>query len=207
MAFITLANAITNSLNHINCHVNLLVGRLPAERVLEDRALRRMEDRFIKAALVVLSMLLVTNLHAAPPRQADPFAGDTWHAMEGSWPGSIKFDGKEKKVVLEPLGSEPIHASYAYTLKPVPNAKRSDKKAVSAVVEGKLTMTTADGQVSQSDFQMENAKILTLTFAAGQKPERYQRMTKAEEQAEIEKIKAMAASGKLKMPSLPATIQ
>lgn len=160
-------------------------------------------NRFVKQALFVTAMVAVSvalgdsSSHAATKSQAsDIFDGDVWHAVNGSWPGSITFDGKSKKVVLAPMGSAPITATYAYTVIPAQAAGPKRKSVKRAVQLGTLTMTNEKGQVSKADFKLENSKILTLNFT-GVSAEHYLRMNPAEEQAEIKRIKQMVAQGKI----------
>lgn len=127
-----------------------------------------------------------------PRLVADPFAGDTWHAITPSWPGTLKFNAKTKAVKLEPVGSATIEAKYTYTVNP------PKLGAKSTVVEGTLRMTNAAGQVSVSQFRIENNKTLSLTFQAGQRPETYVRMTPAEEAAEVARLKKALEKGKTK---------
>ena len=123
---------------------------------------------------------------------ADLFANDTWHAVSPSWPGTLKFDGKTHKVVLTPYGADVIQAEYSYTVKPAaPGA---------TVREGTLHMTNTAGQVSDSQFRIENGKSLQLTFQGDVRPESYVRMTPAEESAEMARIRTLMAQGKLKLP-------
>ncbi|GBG14504.1 uncharacterized protein NMK_2103 [Novimethylophilus kurashikiensis] len=145
-----------------------------------------------KAFIALLLTFGLTGMVAAA--DTDPLAGDAWHAVKGSWPGTIKFDGKSKKVLLEPYGSEAINASYSYTLAPADSfAAKSGNKA------GTLVMTNTLGQVSKAEFRIEG-KELTLSFPSGFQAEHYKRMTKAEEDAEIHRIEKLMAEGKLKLP-------
>lgn len=130
---------------------------------------------------------------AAGPRVApDLFAGDVWHAISPSWPGTLKFDAKTKVVKLEPVGAATIEAKYTYTVNPPKLGTKG------SAVEGTLRMTNAAGQVSVSQFRIENNKTLSLTFQAGQRPETYVRMTPAEEAAEVARLKKALAEGKTK---------
>lgn len=125
---------------------------------------------------------------------ADLFSDGTWHAVSPSWPGTFKFDDKTHKVVLSPLGASVIEAKYSYTVQPA---------ALGAhVVEGTLRMTNAAGQVSVSQFRLEDGKNLALTFQGegDVRPESYVRMTPAEESAEVARIRTLIAQGKLKLP-------
>lgn len=149
------------------------------------------------AMFIALGMVLSTQTMAAPLKAADPFAGDTWHAVKGSWPGTINFDGKSRKVVLQPLGAPTIQATYSYTLKPANSAKPA--RGAPLVKEGTLTMTNTAGQVSSSEFRIEG-KELTLKFPGGMQEEHYQRFTKAEEEAEKRRLKKLMEQGKLNFP-------
>lgn len=143
-----------------------------------------------------MGLVVASYAQAAPSRSApDPFAGDVWHAVEGSWPGTIQFDAKTHKVVLQPMGSAAIHATYAYAANPVSKVR---KDAASAPKEGTLTMTNTAGQVSQSDYRLDG-RDLTLTFREGLNlaVEHYKRMTKTEEDAEKLRIQKLLREGKL----------
>lgn len=120
---------------------------------------------------------------------ADPFAGDVWHAVTPSWPGTLKFDGKTKAVVLAPVGAPAINAKYTYTI-------NQPAAGNTGVLAGTLRMTNAQGQVSESQFKIEK-KTLALTFQAGQRPETYVKMTPAEEAAEMARLKRAMDSGKV----------
>lgn len=142
-----------------------------------------------------MGLLVASYAQAAPSKSApDPFAGDTWHAVEGSWPGTIQFDAKTHKVVLQPMGSAAIHATYAYTI----TSPAKNKPRKNAVTEGVLTMTNTAGQVSRSDYRLDGRQLL-LVFKdmPGAPVERYTRMTKAEEEAEKQRIQKLLREGKL----------
>jgi hypothetical protein len=117
----------------------------------------------------------------------DPFAGDTWHAVDGTWPGTLVFVGDKKAVTLSPVGATPMQATYTYTVKP----------SSTGVVEGKLRMTNAAKQVSDSAFRIEGKK-LTLMYADGQRPEQYVRMTAQEEEAEKARLQKMISEGRIR---------
>jgi len=125
---------------------------------------------------------------AAKVGQADPLAGDTWHAVDGTWPGTLVFDAAKKSVTLSPVGATPMQASYTYTVKP---------SMVSKAVDGTLRMTNSAQQVSQSTFHIEGTK-LTLSFANGQRPEVYVRMTPKEEEAEKARLQKMISEGRIR---------
>jgi len=127
----------------------------------------------------------------------DFFAGDTWHAVTPSWPGILQFDGKTRAVRLEPLGADPIEATYSY-----------DEERVSAelgveVREGTLTMKNAAGQVSISKYRISDGKQLSLQFFAGQRPETYIKLTEAEAEQEKARIRAQVTAGTLSVPGIP----
>lgn len=119
---------------------------------------------------------------------ADPLAGDTWHAMAPSWPGTIRFDGKAKKMVLEPLGSNVIEGSY--TVSEV--AKKGE------TTTGKLRMVNSAGSVSESTFTL-SGKDLKLAFAGGQQTETYKRLSAAEAEAEKAKLLKALREGRTRM--------
>lgn len=174
----------------------------------DNEPARRFVNNAVKAALTVCALVSLgmspamatttapVAAKAAPvagPRlAADLFAGDTWHAISPSWPGTLKFNAKTKEVKLEPVGAATIEAKYTYTVNP------PKLGAKSTVVEGTLRMTNAAGQVSVSQFRIENKKTLSLTFQAGQRPETYVRMTPAEEAAEVARLKKALEEGKTK---------
>lgn len=142
-------------------------------------------------AIVALGAILMSTANAAGPRK-DPLAGDTWHAVTPSWPGTLVFDGAKKQVQLAPTGAEVMEASYSYTIKP------NTKPGSTGAVEGTLKMTNKQGQVSESTFTITNEKQLTLQFAGVQNQEHYQRLTAAEQAAEQERLLKMIAEGKTK---------
>jgi uncharacterized protein YxeA len=121
-------------------------------------------------------------------KQKDPFAGDTWHAVDGTWPGTIVFVADKSAVTLTPVGATPMQATYAYTVKP---------SSTGQVVDGTLRMTNAAKQVSESAFHIEGKK-LTLMYADGQRPEQYVRMTPQEEQAETARLQKMISEGRIR---------
>lgn len=134
---------------------------------------------------------------AQPETSGDFFAGDTWHAVTPSWPGTLRFDGKTRAVRLEPLGADPIEATYSY-----------DEERVSAelgveVREGTLTMKNAAGQVSISKYRISDGKQLSLQFFAGQRPETYIKLTAAEAEQEKARIRAQVSAGTLSVPGIP----
>lgn len=154
---------------------------------------RRVAVLLAAAALTALA----SPAFAAGKAGADPFAGDIWHAVTPSWPGTIAFDGKAHTVVLAPLGAQPIRANYSYTLKPAASGSKS--------LDGELRMTNTQGQTSNSTFHLENGKKLTLTFPGGVQSENYVRMTPAEEAAESRRLQQMMAQGKLTPLAPPQT--
>lgn len=119
----------------------------------------------------------------------DPLAGDTWHAVDSTWPGTIVFDGAKKAVTLAPIGATPMEATYSYTVKPT-SAKN--------VVEGTLRMTNSAKQVSESTFRITDGKNMTLTFKGGPRAEQYVRMTPKEEEAEKAKLQKMISEGRIR---------
>lgn len=119
---------------------------------------------------------------------ADPLAGDTWHAVQSTWPGTLVFNGAKKTVILAPVGATPMEASYLHTITSKPKAK---------VIEGKLTMTNAAQQVSESTFTIEG-KNMILRYATGQNPEYYVKMTPQEEAADKAKIEKLIKEGRLR---------
>lgn len=172
---------------------------------VNDNAAGRHQPAFVNTALkgmltlVMASVMSATALAApaatkaaptmvAKAAQADPLAGDTWHAVNSTWPGTIVFDAAKKAVTLTPVGATPMQATYTYTVKP----SSSDK-----VVEGTLRMTNTAKQVSESSFRIDG-KELTLTFAGGPRPEQYVRMTPKEEEAEKARLQKMISEGRIR---------
>jgi len=123
---------------------------------------------------------------AVPVAQDDPLAGDTWHAMAPSWPGTIRFDGTTKKMVLEPLGSNVIEGGYA-----ISGVEKSGN-----VTTGKLI--SSGGSVSESTFTI-TGKDLKLAFAAGNQTETYKRMTIKEAEAEKARLLKALREGRTRM--------
>ncbi len=117
----------------------------------------------------------------------DPLAGDVWHAVNSSWPGTIVFNSTKKSVTLTPVGAAPMEASYTLTVSP------SKDKAIL----GTLRMTNAANQVSESTFRIEG-KTLVLSFAGGQRTEQYVRMTPQEEAAEKARLEKMISEGRIR---------
>lgn len=146
----------------------------------------------VKAASAVQSASathVAVAAKATAVSQKDPFAGDTWHAVEGTWPGTFVFVGDKHEVTLSPVGAAPMKATYTYTVKP--SAKDT--------VEGTLRMTnTANpSQVSESTFRIEG-KTMNLMYADGQRPEQYVRMTTQEEEAEKARLQKMISEGRIR---------
>lgn len=155
---------------------------------MQNRIKLKLKTSLFGCLAVLAGMAFNGSAYAA---DADPFAGQVWHAVTPSWPGTIVFDGSSHKVKLEPIGSDAINAKYSYTLKPAAKVSGVD------IIEGTLTMTNTVNQVSQSQFKIEGHKKLTLKFSEG-KPEYYVRMTKAEEDAERARLQRMLQQGKVK---------
>lgn len=139
--------------------------------------------------LVLSSVVAPSSALAAPlkgsSKQKDVFAGDVWHAVKGSWPGTMTFDGVTKKVKLAPVGAAEMEASYTYTI---------DTKGA-----GELRMTLSDGRKSAVKFVLAG-KELTFEVPGG-KSEHYLQMSKEEEVRAVERLKRESA----KIKSLMAT--
>lgn len=118
---------------------------------------------------------------AVAKSSADPLSGDVWHAMGGTWPGTIVFNATTKKVVLTPVGADAIEASYVL----------SNLVVKGKATTGNLRMTNAVGQVVEATFKLSDAKNMNLRFAAGQRDETYVRLTPAEEEAEKARLVRM----------------
>lgn len=178
-------------------------------RAKDDSAPMTRKPAVVKTALTKLAVLVIASVtasavlaapSAAPTKstapasvvlkaqQADPLAGDTWHALNGTWPGTIVFDHAKKTVTLAPVGATPMQATYTYTVKPSTNEN---------IVEGTLRMTNSANQVSDSTFRIEG-KALTLAFASGQRPEQYVRMSPKEEAAEKARLQKMISEGRIR---------
>ena len=141
------------------------------------------------AALAASSIAAETQPKVvASVEQKDPLTGDTWHAVDSTWPGTLVFDAENKTVALTPVGATPMEASYTYTVKP------STSKDV---VEGTLRMTNTAGQVSDATFRVDGKK-LTLSYAAGQRPEQFVRMSPKEEEAEMARLNKLISEGRIR---------
>lgn len=149
-----------------------------------------MQKLLLQKFLVSISL---STLAACSYAQAakDPFSlVGTWHAVDGTWPGTVKFDSKFKRATLAPMGAPVMDVKYA--------AKLSKKTKDSGTnVQGTLVLTNAEGQAVQANFKIKDKKNLFLTFKDGQREEKYVHMTPAEEEAETQKIKKLIYEGKL----------
>ncbi len=141
----------------------------------------------LMAALALGAGSLPVAAKDALKSATDPLAGDVWHAVNSSWPGTIVFNSAKKSVTLTPVGAAPMEASYTLTLTP-----SKDKVTV-----GTLRMTNAANQVSESTFRIEG-KTLVLSFAGGQRTEQYVRMTPQEEAAEKARLEKMISEGRIR---------
>ena len=135
------------------------------------------------------------NKYAKSPNFSakDPFSADKWHAASPSWPGTLVFDSKTKKVTLNPMGAKPIEANYAYTVKSNPVSAKKE-------IFGDMTFSSGE-QKSAMTFKIKEGKDLVLTFSQGQREEVYRRMSKEEVSAYEAKLKemwTMPASGGVK---------
>lgn len=128
-------------------------------------------------------------IQAKSPQVCDPFEGQVWHAIEQSWPGTLKFDSKSRKVELQPLGSTPISATYRYT-------KKTETIGGRPALTGTLEMKSSQGEVSKATYRMEGRR-LTLIYPGGNiRDETYLRMTPTEEAAEILRIQKLLTEGR-----------
>lgn len=132
---------------------------------------------------VPLTLALLAGINTAAHAEVgrDPFAGGTWHAVKGSWPGTMVFDAKTKSMVLEPVGSAQMKGTYTYKL-----VKQA--KPTKGVVDGTLVMTLATGQSSEAMFHIEKGTQLELIYATDGQSEHYQLMTAKEEAAATKKL-------------------
>jgi len=121
----------------------------------------------------------------------DPFDGHKWHAIEQTWPGTIVFKAADKSVVLSPLGAPQIKGTYSYEIKRVVGQGLQAAK----LIEGTLRMTNTLGQVSESNFKLEDGNKLSLVYTSGQRPEQYSRLTEEEAQNQVERLEQMLRSG------------
>lgn len=112
--------------------------------------------------------------------RADPLAGDAWHAMGSTWPGTLTFDGKSKKVVLTPVGAQAIQATYVV----------SDTATKGNKTTGSLKMTRDTGESVTATFEVIG-RSMALRYTAGQRDETYTQMSKAEEEAEKARLVKM----------------
>lgn len=138
---------------------------------------------------VVLGMIgfnqfMPSSVEARPARVkvVDPFDLHSWHATGSTWPGSIEFDAKTKSVVLRPVGAQEIKATYSFEIKHA----SSVNLAAAKTIKGELSMVNENGQKSDSEFQIQDGKYLTLIYKTGQRPEEYVRMNE-KDAAEQEK--------------------
>lgn len=156
---------------------------------------RRLGASFTLAAVVFGLGGSIAQAADAPAKKtavasvkADPLKGDVWHAINGTWPGTLVFDGKTKKVVLTPVGAQAIQATYEVT--------KLEKKG--AETNGALNMTSADGkQIVTATFTLKDNKNMSLRFANGQRDETYVRMNPVEEAAEKAKLLKLIEQKKL----------
>lgn len=127
----------------------------------------------------------------AANKKCDPFSGHVWHAIEGGWPGTIKFTADGSKVVLAPMGAEEIRAKYSYTV----------GVGADGSLLGSLTMAT-EGQVSKASYRiLESGRRLVLDYEGGMRPEAYLRMTVEEEAKEMERIRTQLNDPNFKWPT------
>jgi hypothetical protein len=149
-------------------------------------------------AVVAFSLCAGSSVYAADPvpakksvsakSQVDPLPGDIWHAINGTWPGTIVFDAKTKKVVLTPVGAQAIEAKYELT--------KLERKGIEQ--HGALKMVSLDGkQVVTATFVLKGRKDLSLRYASGQRDETYVRMSPAEETAERARLLKLIEEKKL----------
>lgn len=129
----------------------------------------------------------------------DPFSLHEWHAIDQTWPGTVKFTSLDKRVVLSPMGSPEIKGRYRYEIR----HSSSNNLRAAKVVEGTLIMTSDAGPVSRSSFRIEDGRFLTLTYDSGQRPEKYQRLTPREVQAQKKLLQDQLIHGKTKPLTLP----
>ena len=104
----------------------------------------------------------------------------------------MNFDPTTHAVLLRPMGELDIQAKYRF----VPG-----KRGGSALT-GELEMITPSAQITKAVYHIESGKQLTLVYRDGQggtETEYFQKMSPAEEAAEIQRLKAI-------LNALPATL-
>lgn len=130
---------------------------------------------------------------SAPLKKGDPFTQDTWHAVDSTWPGTIKFNETDNSVTLTPMGATPIEAVYEYTVEEYDSRGNP--------ISGSLRMVNDIGQVSHSLFTFEYAdnseEFLHLSYQSGQRPESYLRLSETGVEEHKAKIEQMYREGKL----------
>lgn len=95
----------------------------------------------------------------APPRPADPLAASTWHAADGPWSGSLRFDGRTHTVHLALDGARPVDAAYTTTIEEAPAGNDG------AGPRGRLHITQANGLTVKLAFTLSpDGRALTLVF-------------------------------------------
>lgn len=130
---------------------------------------------------------------AAKAETMDVFSGLNWHAVKGSWPGVITFDAKTKEVSLQPIGGDPMTASYEVSLDP---AKKGSNK-----ITGTLTMREKTrGMVSRATFTLEKKRHLTLAYETAPVTEYYEGLTLAEEKAAMDRLRKQMGVKKFELP-------
>lgn len=132
----------------------------------------------------------------------DPFEEHAWHAMGSTWPGTIKFNGKDKTVLLSPMGAPEINGTYSYEIK---HASSRNLRAAK-LIEGTLRMTNTIGQVSESNFRMEDGSRLLLSYTSGQRPEEYARLSGQDVANQKAQLERMLKEGKVKPFVPPAAL-
>ena len=146
------------------------------------------------------SLVPVSAAHEAETQTKDPFELHTWHAVGKTWPGTLEFDEATKTVILTPMGSNPIQANYTFE---ITNASDKDL-GKSKLIEGTLRMTNTVGQVSISTFKITDGNRLNLSYASGQSPEEFQRLSPGQAASQKEMLEKMLREGKIQPIAPPS---
>jgi hypothetical protein len=104
-----------------------------------------------------------------PP--VDLFAASAWHAVDGPWPGTVRFDGRTHTVHLDLVGAQPVDAAYSYAVEQAPAGRHA------AGQHGRLHIAPMNGLAIDLAFVLSNdGKNLTLVFERGAIAQHYVRM-------------------------------
>ncbi len=168
--------------------------------ILKKNFVFRANRRPIVASIVLVGVLAAGYALAQrlTPPSGDPFAtagAASWHAIDQTWPGTMRFDGAKKTIELAPLGAPKIEGTYTFKVK---NAS-SNRLELAKLVEGDLRMVNTLGQVSSSQFRIETSergRTMHLTYLTGQRPEDYVLLSEEGAQKERAHLQRLLQSGK-----------